>query len=119
MGQKTRQWGEWRGSEPSFSNHPSDLPREFDIRETWGHMCPVVHEIRDQARCGGCWAMCVMSAASERLCIQTHGATHARFSAQDVLSCCQRCGDGCLGGWPGLAWDYLYQRGGVTGGGYG
>ena len=59
--------------------------------------------------------MCVVSSASERMCIQTRGKKHVRLSAQDVLSCCRTCGDGCLGGWPQLAWDYLYQHGVVTG----
>lgn len=108
-----------RKPKQSSSSETSDLPKEFDIREVWGRRCPIVNEVRDQARCGGCWAMCVVSSASERMCIQTRGKKHVRLSAQDVLSCCRTCGDGCLGGWPQLAWDYLYQHGVVTGGSYG
>lgn len=42
-----------------------------------------------------------------------------RVSAQDLLTCCTACGDGCNGGDPRLAWAYYYNTGLSTGEGYG
>jgi cathepsin B len=38
------------------------------------------------------------------------------YSAEDILSCCHECGNGCNGGYPLAAMDYFAVHGIVTGG---
>merc|ERR1711981_1420235 len=93
----------------------SDLPANFDPRDTWGDMCPSLLEIRDQGSCGSCWAFGGSEAFTDRSCIQSNGAHTIDLSAEDVLSCCRTCGFGCNGGYLGATWSYM--TGGVCTGG--
>jgi len=93
------------------------LPAEFDARQQWPN-CPTIKEVRDQSDCGSCWAFGATEAASDRICIQTNGTMNYHLSASDLLSCCTSCGDGCNGGYPPVAWQYLSTTGVVTGGNY-
>ena len=94
-----------------------DLPAEFDAREKWPN-CPSIKEVRDQGCCGSCWAFGAVEAISDRNCIASNEKRTADISAEDVLSCCQSCGDGCNGGYPDQAWKYWVNEGIVTGGLY-
>ncbi|RUS76630.1 hypothetical protein EGW08_015606 [Elysia chlorotica] len=93
-----------------------DLPENFDPREKWPN-CSTIREIRDQANCGSCWAFGSVEAMSDRICVATGKNVH--ISSEDVLSCCQSCGNGCFGGYPTAAWTYYKRDGIVTGGQYG
>ncbi|CAL8313133.1 unnamed protein product [Lota lota] len=93
------------------------LPSSFDSREQWPN-CPTIQQIRDQGRCGSCWAFGAVEAMSDRLCIQTEGNVSVEISAEDLLSCCNECSIGCLGGYPTAAWQYWIKTGLVTGGLY-
>ncbi|CAH8824193.1 unnamed protein product [Trichobilharzia szidati] len=53
---------------------------------------------------------------SDRICIHSHNHISVELSAVNLLSCCTRCGLGCQGGIPGMAWDYWKDEGIVTGG---
>lgn len=68
-------------------------------------------------RCS-CWAFGAAEAASDRLCISTNGSFTAPLSAEDLLSCCTDCGQGCNGGYPSAANQYIASTGIVTGGLY-
>ncbi|KAA3671636.1 cathepsin B [Paragonimus westermani] len=92
--------------------HP--LPESFDAREQWSN-CTSIGEIRDQSGCGSCWAFGAVEAMSDRICIHSNDKVDVRLSARDLLSCCDYCGFGCEGGFPGAAWDYWEQSGIVTG----
>lgn len=94
------------------------LPLAFDSRQEWPN-CPTIQEVRDQSDCGSCWAFAAVEAASDRICIGTKATVNAHLSAEDMTSCCTSCGNGCDGGDPGAAWDYLASTGIVTGGNYG
>jgi len=94
-----------------------DLPTNFDSRDEWT-MCESLKEIRDQSDCGSCWAFGAVEAATDRVCIQSKGASKPHFSATDLLACCDECGDGCNGGDPGSAWSWFTTTGVVTGGNY-
>jgi cathepsin B len=66
-----------------------------------------------------------VEAMSDRYCI--HFKEQVDISAEDLLSCCETCGNGCEGGYLGAAWSFWTKKGGifspggglVTGGQYG
>ena len=91
------------------------LPETFDAREKWSK-CASLREIRDQGRCGSCWAFATAEAITDRMCI--NGLDSVRISSEDILSCCDWCGKGCGGGFPAKAWQFYCQSGVVTGGPY-
>lgn len=95
-----------------------DIPATFDSRSNWSD-CSVIGKIRDQGGCGSCWAFGAAEAISDRICIASKGATDVMYAAEDVLSCCLTCGNGCNGGYPLAAMEYFVTRGLVTGGLYG
>ncbi|KAJ8919718.1 hypothetical protein NQ315_006246 [Exocentrus adspersus] len=94
------------------------IPDFFDAREQWPD-CPSIKEIRDQADCGSCWAFGAVEAMSDRICIHSKGAKKVSVSAEDLLSCCTNCGDGCDGGYLEPSWKYWVKHGITTGGLYG
>jgi len=96
----------------------STPPDSFDARDQWGKQCASVSEVRDQAACGSCWAFGAVEAMTDRICIASKGQLSPHLSAEDMLSCCDECGFGCDGGFPGAAWDYWVSSGVVTGGNY-
>lgn len=92
-----------------------DLPENFDARDNWPN-CPTIKEVRDQGSCGSCWAFGAVEAMSDRICIKSKGQTQVHISAEDLMTCCTACGNGCDGGFPGSAWEYYKNTGIVTGG---
>jgi len=86
-----------------------DLPENFDSRTQWP-ACPTIARITDQGHCGSCWAWGATEALSDRFCIQ--GKVNVTLSAQDLTSCAQS--NGCDGGYPNRAWDYMMKTGVVT-----
>lgn len=95
-----------------------ELPEEYDARKAHPE-CPSIGEIRDQSKCGSCWAHSTAESMSDRICIHSKGEKQTRISALDILSCCKDCGSGCHGGSPGAAFNYWKRVGVVTGGLYG
>ncbi|XP_014283241.1 cathepsin B [Halyomorpha halys] len=95
----------------------SVIPEEFDSRERWPY-CPTIRSIRNQGKCGSCWAVAAASTLSDRLCIATNGSFTLPLSENEIISCCKECGSGCHGGFHDKAWQYLVTHGIVTGGGY-
>src|SRR6187399_264713 len=55
--------------EEDYSNYQA--PIEFDARKKWGKD---IHPIRDQQRCGSCWAFGAAESLSDRLSIATKGS---------------------------------------------
>ncbi|TNN21126.1 Cathepsin B-like cysteine proteinase isoform 1 [Schistosoma japonicum] len=106
-----------RNRRPTVDHHDLnvEIPSQFDSRKKWPH-CKSISQIRDQSRCGSCWAFGAVEAMTDRICIQSGGQQSAELSALDLISCCEDCGDGCQGGFPGVAWDYWVTQGIVTGG---
>ncbi|KAE8697351.1 FH interacting protein 1 [Hibiscus syriacus] len=63
--------------------------------------------------CGSCWAFGAVEALSDRFCIRL--GLNVSLSVNDLLACCgSECGDGCGGGYPFYAWEYLVGSGVVT-----
>ncbi|XP_054155342.1 cathepsin B-like [Oppia nitens] len=94
-----------------------EIPESFDAREEWPH-CESIKEIRDQGSCGSCWALAVVEAISDRICIATKGQQQVEISAENLIACCDTCGMGCMGGWSFASWDFYVNTGYVTGGLY-
>jgi len=86
------------------------IPASFDARTAWSK-CPSIAHIRDQGPCGSCWAFGAVEAISDRICISSGQTSNLEVSAQDMVSCCDSCGDGCEGGYPSAAWDYWNSDG--------
>lgn len=101
----------------SSHNDTVIIPEEFDARERWPN-CPTIASIRNQGKCGCCWAVAAASAMSDRLCIATNGSFTLPLSEEELMSCCKGCGNGCHGGFHYRAWQYFVTHGIVTGGGY-
>ena len=96
---------------------PENLPTDFDSRTQWSS-CSVISKIRDQSACGSCWAFGSTEAFEDRQCVATGKDTE--FSTEDTAACCSGflCGmsQGCNGGQPSSALDWMTRAGVVTGG---
>jgi len=89
------------------------IPASFDSRTAWPK-CNSIGHVRDQGPCGSCWAFGAVEAMSDRICISSGQTNQLELSAQDMVSCCDSCGDGCEGGYPSAAWDFWDQTGLVS-----
>jgi cathepsin B len=85
------------------------VPAEFDSRTNWPGL---IHPIRDQQRCGSCWAFSASEVLSDRVAIAT-GKASAVLSAEDMVACDKK-DMGCQGGSLPNAWSYLTNTGIVT-----
>lgn len=54
-----------------------DVPTNFDSRTQWPDC---IHEIRDQAQCGSCWAFAGSETLSDRFCIASNGSVNVVLS---------------------------------------
>lgn len=56
---------------------------------------------------------------TDRHCIHSGGEDNFHYSTQDLLTCCKKCGYGCSGGYPTIAFMHWIFKGIVSGGIYG
>ena len=94
------------------------VPDSFDARTAWPN-CESIKDIRNQAKCGSCWAFSAATVMSDRFCIASGQKIQTRLAPQDVLTCCFSCGHGCSGGFTTSAWFYFINSGLVSGNHYG
>merc|ERR1711904_115229 len=87
----------------------NEIPASFDARQQWPQY---IHPIRDQQRCGSCWAFAASEVLSDRFAIATKKASPV-LSPQDLVSC-DKTDQGCNGGRLPDAWNYLKTTGIVT-----
>ena len=102
----------------TFKTADNELPESFDLREAYPQ-CETLREIRDQSKCGSCWAFGGAETMSDRLCIHSNGKLQTRVSAAHLTSCCTSCGNGCFGGYPSATFSYWKSHGIPSGGLYG
>lgn len=100
-----------------FRLRATSLPDNFDPRTQWPN-CTSLKEVRDQGDCGSCWAFGAVESMTDRICIKSGGKTNFHYSAEDLMTCCGSCGNGCDGGFPAEAWMYFQKDGLVSGGQY-
>jgi len=91
----------------------ADIPESFDSREAWPDCADIIGLIRDQSRCGSCWAFAAVESMSDRICIHSNATRKILISSEDLLTCSDA--GGCDGGWPEFAW-LAWEDGIVTGG---
>jgi cathepsin B len=83
----------------------ASAPESFDARKQWG---ACVYPIRDQARCGSCWAFAASEVLSDRFCIA--GKDVGVLSPQYMVSC-DFSDYGCQGGYLTNSWAFLVKTG--------
>jgi cathepsin B len=94
-------------------------PTNFDSRTEWSN-CTVISKIRDQSSCGSCWAFGSTETFEDRRCVAL--GEDKEFASEDTAACCRgfSCGmsQGCNGGQPSAALQWMSHKGIVTGGDY-
>ena len=96
-------------SSKSSSFPKAKLAGSFDSRTRWP---TCINPIRDQQRCGSCWAFGAAEALSDRFCIQSNASVKVVLSPQDLVSCNTAGGNmGCGGGYPYQAWYFMQANG--------
>ncbi|OQR89640.1 cysteine protease family C01A [Achlya hypogyna] len=65
--------------------------------------------VKNQGSCGSCWAFATVGASEMAHCLGTGKLLD--LSEQQLVSCAKNAGQGCQGGWPNKALDYISQTG--------
>ncbi len=86
------------------------LPIEFDARDKWDYC---IHGIRDQAKCGSCFAFATAEVVEDRYCIVSAGKFDKLLSAQYIVSCDKEA-KGCDGGDPEQSFQFVKETGVCT-----
>ena len=81
----------------SFDPESVGLPKNFDAREEWPKCAHILGTVRDQGKCGSCWAVSTVEVMNDRLCVKSKGKETRELSPQFPLSCFAS-GNGCDGG---------------------
>eukprot|EP00296_Roombia_truncata_P007963 JP446422.1.p1 GENE.JP446422.1~~JP446422.1.p1 ORF type:complete len:326 (-),score=160.15 JP446422.1:136-1053(-) len=89
----------------------NSLPKSFDPRVQWPNY---IGAIRNQEKCGSCWAFGATEAFADRLAIKTNGKVNVVLSPEDLVSCAPFPDMGCNGGIPRFAWGYMKSNGVVA-----
>jgi len=89
------------------SNEKVDLPANFDSRTQWPN-CTTIKTIRDQKCCGSCWAFGAVESFEDRYCIETGKSI---LMSPEYLTACDQGSNGCFGGEPSQAWEFIAQQG--------
>lgn len=86
------------------------VPDSFDSRTTWPEC---IHPIRDQGKCGSCWAFALTEVISDRFCIASNKNINHVMSPQFSVSCDTK-NLGCNGGYLPRSWEFLEGSGTIT-----
>jgi cathepsin B len=97
----------FEGLPPLPKGDLQDIPESFNSRDKWPQC---IHQIRDQQKCGSCWAFAASEVLSDRFCIASNGKVDHVLSPQDMVSCDTQ-DHGCHGGNLHKSWYYLTTTG--------
>jgi C1A family cysteine protease len=82
-----------------------DLPESLDWREKGA-----VTGVKDQEQCGSCWAFCTVVACEGAYFLEHNQLLS--LSEQQIVDC-DTDDDGCNGGWPTNAMNFIKEHGGL------
>jgi len=85
-----------------------DSQNENNVDTQDWSMSNCIHEIRDQGKCGSCWAFSTASIISDKCCLK--GNDHGWLSVQEMLSCTSGTG-GCDGSGRQDGFNYAAENG--------
>jgi len=90
----------------------ADPPTSFDWRFEKRNNQDVISYVKDQGQCGSCWAFSITEAVESAQVISNTGAL-LDLSPQQVVDC-DTADQGCDGGWPLTAYQYIQAKGQET-----
>jgi len=99
------------GAANTGANGPKaqDLPAHVDWRAKG-----VVSEVKNQGHCGSCWTFATAGCLEAHLAIKYDSWRAPRVSEQQLVDCAQAFdNDGCNGGLPSHAFEYIRYAGGL------
>lgn len=89
-------------------NDFDEIPNSFDWRDQ-----NAISPVKDQKRCGSCYAMAVISSIESKVSIRTGNLTE--LSVQEVIDCARNYTTfGCSGGVLFRTYDYVKDKGGLN-----
>lgn len=85
-------------------------PSSFDWRDY-----NRVSEVKNQGQCGSCWTFSTTGAMESHYAIAKNTTATTLFSEQQLVDCAQAFdNNGCDGGLPSQAFEYIRYNGGIT-----
>ena len=84
-----------------------DFPSSYDFRTEYPKC---VLKIRDQGKCGSCWAFAAITSSAHRHCVLAKSKFYPVFSAKNEISC-NKENNACNGGVYYKAWTYIRDNG--------
>eukprot|EP00933_Yihiella_yeosuensis_P069593 TRINITY_DN762_c0_g1_i2.p1 TRINITY_DN762_c0_g1~~TRINITY_DN762_c0_g1_i2.p1 ORF type:complete len:349 (-),score=44.40 TRINITY_DN762_c0_g1_i2:771-1817(-) len=89
-----------------------DLPSSFSAAEVWPRCVKSIKNIRNQGKCGSCWANAVAKMLTIKVCTNEgpQGFGGSAVSAQYILSCFSSKENGCRGDAPARALNKLKEQ---------
>jgi len=89
-----------------IDTYTTTAPAQFDSRTQWPGC---IYPIRDQARCGSCWAFAASEVLSDRFCIA--GKKDVGVLSPQYLVSCDMSDYGCQGGYLTNSWAFIVKNG--------
>jgi len=95
--------------DPSIQTKPtSDAPKSQETRRTLQDKKPFELRVQDQGACASCWAFATIACLEKMLYDKNN--TQPALSQQELVDCEIRS-NGCDGGFPEYALDYVFTKG--------